>query len=448
MTNTILPYDNELEDSVLGAIISDNNVYDEVAKYFNNIDVFGQSKAKSLWDKITSLKRENKKFDLVSICSSLTLDERTSGLTDYYISGCLNTACLPSNIGYHASHVYEKHLMRKVISKISTIQSKAKGNYTDVYNTIASAHSLFGELLELRPSSAKDINDIIEDTLNSIDNKETKLISTGYENLNRFAGGLTRGEITIIGGRPGHGKTTVMINMLSRVLEQGKRAIFFSRELPNSELIKKIICLESEELSYSMVRKNIYSPQERQTVSDIIGFIKKKYHKDKFLMFDNLRDFNSSSSEVKKFKPDIVFDDYIQLISCNGKEEQRRLQIEKLVNDYKWLAKETDAAIVLASQLNRGIEYRDKSYEPQLSDLAESGAIEQIAENVFFTHYDYKIKGEAGKGKNTLTISAKKVRYGETGTIDLGYDGDKCKVYNSIGEMINGEQVKQGNVPF
>ena len=236
--------------------------------------------------------------------------------------------------------------------------------------------------------------------------------------------------------------------MLSRVLEQGKRAIFFSRELPNSELIKKIICLESEELSYSMVRKNIYSPQERQTVSDIIGFIKKKYHKDKFLMFDNLRDFNSSSSEVKKFKPDIVFDDYIQLISCNGKEEQRRLQIEKLVNDYKWLAKETDAAIVLASQLNRGIEYRDKSYEPQLSDLAESGAIEQIAENVFFTHYDYKIKGEAGKGKNTLTISAKKVRYGETGTVDLGYDGDKCKVYNSIGEMINGEQVKQGNVPF
>ena len=147
--------------------------------------------------------------------------------------------------------------MRKVIVKISTIQDKAKGNYSDVYNTIASAHSLFGELLELKPSSAKDIDDIIADTLDSIDNKRSKLITTGYKNLNRFAGGLTRGEITIIGGRPGHGKTTVMINMLSKVLEQGKRAIFFSRELPNSELMKKIICLESEELSYSMVRQNI-----------------------------------------------------------------------------------------------------------------------------------------------------------------------------------------------
>ena len=448
MTNTILPYDNKLEDSVLGAIISNNDVYDDVVKYFNDIDVFGQNKAKALWNKIMFLKREKKTFDLVSICSHLTLNERKDGLTDYYISGCLTNTCLPSNVAFHASHLYEKYLMRKVIVKISTIQDKAKGNYSDVYNTIASAHSLFGELLELKPSSAKDIDDIIADTLDSIDNKRSKLITTGYKNLNRFAGGLTRGEITIIGGRPGHGKTTVMINMLSKVLEQGKRAIFFSRELPNSELMKKIICLESEELSYSMVRQNIYSPQERQIVSDIIGFIKKKYNKDRFLMFDNLRDFNSSASEVKKIKPDIVFDDYIQLITHKGKEEQRRLQIEKLVNDYKWLAKETDAAIVLASQLNRGIEYRDKSYEPQLSDLAESGAIEQVAENVFFTHYDYKIKGEVGKGKNTLTISAKKVRYGETGTVDLGYDGNKCKVYNSIGDMINGEQVKQGNVPF
>ena len=84
------------------------------------------------------------------------------------------------------------------------------------------------------------------------------------------------------------------------------------------------------------------------------------------------------------FKPDVIFDDYIQLIECKGKEEQRRLQIERLVNDYKWLTKETGAAIVLASQLYRGIEYREMSYVPLFSDLAESGAIEQVAENVFF----------------------------------------------------------------
>ena len=157
-------------------------------------------------------------------------------------------------------------------------------------------------------------------------------------------------------------------------------------------------------------------------------------------MFDNVRDFAASSGEVKKFKPDIIFDDYIQLIACDSRQDQRRLQIEQLVNDYKWLAKETNAVVVLASQLNRFIERagsRGKALMPQLSDLAESGAIEQVAENVFFSYYDYKVQGERGKGKNIITILAGKVRYGDSGVVDLGYDGDKCKIYNSIGEMID-----------
>ena len=114
-------------------------------------------------------------------------------------------------------------------------------------------------------------------------------------------------------------------------------------------------------------------------------------------MFDNIRDFAKSSSEVKRFKPDVILDDYIQLISPTKLVEQRRLQLESLVNDYKWLAKETKAVVVLASQLNRSLEQRSSAAKPQLSDLAESGAIEQVAENVFFTYYDYKINGNADK---------------------------------------------------
>ena len=80
---------------------------------------------------------------------------------------------------------------------------------------------------------------------------------------------------------------------------------------------------------------------------------------------------------------------------------------------------------------------RGKALMPQLSDLAESGAIEQVAENVFFSYYDYKVRGEAGKGRIILTIDAGKVRYGDSGNVDLGYDGDKCKIHNSIQEMID-----------
>ena len=434
-----LPYDKKTEDVVLGSVIHNPEDYDSVAKFFTNKDVFYQPRAQLLWQKLTEMKKEGQHIDTLTVCTSLSQEETIQGLDKIYITDCTSETCTAGMTEFYANKVYQKYLLRQVILQSEEIKEKAQGNSKDVYQTIGQAHSLFGELLDLRPSVKSDINKIIEETLYTIENKESKLIKTGYASLDKFAGGLTRGEITIVGGRPGHGKTTVLINILANVLESGYKAMFFSRELPNSELLKKIICLESQELSYSMVRKNVFNNNDLEEVNSTLNFIKRKYSGEKFLMFDNIRDFSVSASEIKKFKPDIIFDDYIQLISYEGKEDQRRLQIEQLVNDYKWLAKETGAVVVLASQLNRGIEYRGKTFEPQLSDLAESGAIEQVAENVFFTYYDYKVNGENGKGKNVLTISAGKVRYGDSGSVDLGYQGNKCKIFNSIEEMIDGK---------
>jgi replicative DNA helicase len=386
------------------------------------------------------MKSKKEVVDTRTVTMSLNQHEINRGLTHYYVVNCTGDTCLEGMTELYAKKLYDKFLMRQVIVKAEEIKTQTMNNKEDIYQTISETHSILGEILNNKPSIASDIQDVIDETVDSIKNKTTKLITTGYANIDKFSGGLTRGEITIIGGRPGHGKTTVMINMLANVLEQGYRAIFFSRELPNSELLKKIICLESQQLSYGKVRKNIFEENDIKFFNTAVAHIKKKYSKDKFLMFDNVKDFASSSSEVKRFKPDIIFDDYIQLISCKGKEDQRRLQIEKLVNDYKWLAKDTGAVVVLASQLNRFIERagnRGKALMPQLSDLAESGAIEQVAENVFFSYYDYKVQGEKGKGKNIITLCASKVRYGDSGNVDLGYDGNKCKIHNSIEEMIN-----------
>ena len=243
MANTKLPYDAELEDGILGSLIHNEDAYDLVAKYIIDIDVFSRKESKLLWGKITSLRKEKKKTDLITICTSLTLEEVKDGLTKYYVTECSGSAPAKGTEEYYASQIYEKYLMRKVIVKVDKIKKQAEGNYTKVYETISDTHTLFGELLTLRPSSAQSIDDILDDTLKSIKDKTTKLIKTGYNNIDRFAGGLTRGEITIIGGRPGHGKTTVLINLLSKSIHNGLKAIFFSRELPSSELLKKIICL-------------------------------------------------------------------------------------------------------------------------------------------------------------------------------------------------------------
>ena len=108
------------------------------------------------------------------------------------------------------------------------------------------------------------------------------------------------------------------------------------------------------------------------------------------------------------------------------------------------VSKRTRCGCSIASQLNSFIDRannRGKPLEPQLSDLAESGAIEQVAENVFFSYYDYKVTGEAGKGKNVITLIASKVRYGDSGKTDLGYDGNKCKIYNTMEEILNEESI-------
>jgi len=440
-----LPYNVDTEDAILGAVITFNEEFENVYKYFTDEEVLYQTRARKLWKKIVKLKREGQKVDLLSVCNSLTKKDIEKGVTQYYITKCTSNVGAKGTAEFYAMQVYEKYLLRKVVVQSEKVKDRALSNEKDVYESITEAHSLFGELLNIRPSNVQDIEDVISDTLNSIKNKTSKLITTGYKNVDRFSGGLTRGEITIIGGRPGHGKTTVMINLLAKALEQGHKAMFFSRELPNSELLKKILCLESDKLSYGMVRQNVFTDSDLKNMDEAIKIVREKYSKDKFLMFDNIKDFSLASSEIKKFKPDIIFDDYIQLIACEGYTDSRRLQIEKLVNDYKWLAKETESVVVLASQLNRYVERsnkgRGKALEPQLSDLAESGAIEQVAENVFFSYYDYKVTGEKGKGKNTITLIASKIRYGDSGSVDLGYDGNKCKIYNTMEEIINNEEI-------
>ena len=219
---------------------------------------------------------------------------------------------------------------------------------------------------------------------------------------------------------------------MKNMIDAGYKCIMFNREMSNTEMLKKLVVLESGLLSYSMVRSGgLGDKSSLEEMEKTVEVIKKKYNKDKFLMFDNIVDFGQASSEVKRFNPDVIFDDYIQLIVPDSRIDQRRLQLEKIIHEYKWLAKSSKAAVVLVSQLNRSMETRGNPV-PRLSDLAESGAIEQAAENVFFTYYDYKIfknkSLERGYGKEIIEIIAGKVRYGETGSVKMDFKGDGVKI--------------------
>ena len=447
--NKELPNDINIEYAVIGAVINYPNKYNDIARYIVSDEVWYDNRCKALWNILTGMIKRKEHIDLMTISSNLGTDDAVVGIDNVYVVDCSTSCGSESTIEIYAKKIYEKYLLRLVVESANKIQKTAMDNKIDALDVLVNAHTTIGELINLRPDNTFDINEALGDAIESIRNTDKLLIKTGFENVDKFSGGLTRGELTIVGGRPGHGKSTMLLNLLSNVLESKRKVMLFNRELTNVEVLKKLIALESGRLSYSMIRQGIYDMKQLQELDRIREFIAKKYNTNKFRMYDQLRDFPSSATEIKKFKPDVIFDDYIQLITPTGKEDQRRLQLERIVNDYKWIAKEYNCVVILASQLNRALETRGNP-KPQLSDLAESGAIEQVAENVFFVYYPYKVQGGKPEEKNQLYIVAAKVRYGETGSIEMAYDGDKCKMYNSEDELFVPPitEAEQDEIPF
>ena len=430
----VQPHDIVLEEAILGCLLSEKGSFNVVEPYVNNREVWWVEKNWLLYKKIASMKKRGEDVDLITVSSSMSKKE-SEIMDNYWLSGLAteNQVTVYSSKAY-AIKLYEKYLLRQAITMTREVQAKAFDNNNDVYNVLSDAHSVIGELIELRPTVGFNMDETMDKAIDQMVSNENSLVRTGYIDIDKMSGGMTRGEITIVGGRPGHGKTTFLINLVSKLIHQGKRVVLFNRELPNTEVAKKLLCLESGKLSYSMIRNGTFGNGEIEELEKTKNTIKMLYTSDRFAMFDKIKDFNQTAIEVKRFKPDVIVDDYIQLIEPDSKIDQRRLQLEKICNDYKWLAKTSDASVILASQLNRHLEIRGGKSIPQLTDLAESGAIEQVAENVLFVHYLWKIDSKKGD-INRIDVVSRKCRYGLTGTARLWYNGDKVKMYNDETEF-------------
>jgi len=158
-------------------------------------------------------------------------------------------------------------------------------------------------------------------------------------------------------------------------------------------------------------------------------------------MYDGIRSLSESLREVAKHKPDVIIDDYIQLIQVNNVKEGRRFEIEKIMQEYKWICKTENCSAILVSQLNREIEKR-LDPRPRMSDYAESGVIEQTAESAMFVFYGHNFDSERySPYKSELIVS--KCRYGKIGTHKIGFNGNRCKFYMNS-DMAQGDSPKNG----
>ena len=238
-----------------------------------------------------------------------------------------------------------------------------------------------------------------------------------------------------------------MINVVKQLIDDGKKVLVFNREMSNVEMMKKILILESETLSYGNMRMGHFDDEANLDLDKAKEIVKEKYVN--LTMFDDVFDIDRAMRELRKAKPDVVVDDYIGLIDVIGVDDNR-LRIDNIMKQYKRAAKTYDCAALLLSQLNRGCEERANK-RPILRDLRDSGSIEQDAEMVLFMYYDYRYNyKDSNIGEHGIEIILGKNRYGKTGSVLLGVIGDRCNIVNkpedavSLLNEINNKRLKNG----
>jgi replicative DNA helicase len=417
------PSSKNAEESVLGCILLDGvSIYEKVAAWIRDEDAFYYKDNQTVWKAIKEIYKSGEPIDVITVTNKVkdTSPDETMG---YFITGLPMEVATTANAEYHAKIIWERHIQREAAKTANKLYKTSFTDYEKLDTTLQQHSRLIDELKDLQPSKKTDIDVIISNTISNLKNG-SNIIPFGLQQLDYPAGGMTRKEVTVLGGRPGHGKTTLAINIVRSLIAQGYKVMLFNREMSNEEVMKKIIIMESKDIEYSKIRKNNLSDVEMIEVELLTEKINKKYKN--LIMYDNIRKLSEAMLEISRYKPDVVLDDYIQLIQVDNIEE-RRFQIESIMYEYKWICKKENCSAILVSQLNREIEKRIDP-KPRLSDFAESGVIEQTAETAIMPFYGWNFDNES-HDKYEIEIIVPKSRYGTIGTYVMGFNGNRCKFY-------------------
>ena len=428
-----LPSSADAEQALLGCIIQGGEREQEIAMaWIRDNNAFYTTDNKHIWKSMAELYKDGTEIDIITLTNKVK--DAYGDSKAYYISGLTENLIGTSNVENYARIVWEKYIQRETAKSAESLLNASYEDYKRVGSILEKHSKLIEELRQIQPSKIRDIEVLVEEMKMTVE-EDSNLIPFNLGHLDTFAGGMTRKEITVLGGRPGHGKTTLVINIVKGLIEQGYRVMLFNREMSNTEMLKKMVVMDSNSLKYGDIRRNDLSDNDKDEFEVVSDKIKNNYKE--FIMYDNIRGLDDCLREIAKHKPDIVIDDYIQLIGVEGVKEGRRFEIEKIMQEYKWICKQENCSAILVSQLNREIEKR-LDPRPRMSDYAESGVIEQTAESAMFVFYGHNFDSDKFNPYKSEIIVAKS-RYGKIGTHMVGFNGGRCKFYmnSSMAEKDN-----------
>ena len=430
------PQSKELEEAILGAIMLEKSAFDTVVEILKPECFYGEAH-QNIFRAMKSLADKSLPIDLLTVVEELKLRgdlELVGGA--YYVSRLTNSVVSSANIEAHSRIVLQKFIQRELIRISGEIIGDAYEDTTDVFDLLDDAESKLFEITNNHLRSAfEDINTVLVKTIQRIEdmrNRDEDItgVPSGFPSLDKLTYGWQQTDLIVLAARPSVGKTAFALNLArSAALHPTKPTpvVFFSLEMSSSQLVQRILSAESEIWLEKISRGKLEEHEMKQLYKRGIERLSNApiYIDDTAAL--NIFELRAKCRRLKnKHDIGLIIIDYLQLMSGGGdnKNGNREQEISKISRDLKGLAKELKVPIIALSQLSREVEKRKEGAKiPQLSDLRESGAIEQDADMVMFLYrpeyYDITANemGESNKGETYVKIA--KHRNGSLDTIKL-----------------------------
>lgn len=418
----------EVEAAVLGAMLLDQEGISAVLEIIDDT-AFYRDAHRKIYNAIVALYERNEPTDLLTLTTELNKRQQLADVGGaFYLAGLVDNVSTAANIEYHAKIVFEKSMSRKLINASTQIAQRAYEATENAEDLLDEAEQMIFALSERKLSRGfTHLNPILHDTFENIErlhahSSSVTGVATGFTKLDEMTAGFQPGDLIIIAARPSMGKTALCLNIARNASIDGKIGVgIFSLEMASHQLAQRMLCSEARVDSHLM-RTGRLPGDAWSNLSIAVGSLAQA---PIFIDETPAITVTEVRSRARRLISEhdnlgLLIIDYLQLMRGPREAENRQQEISTISRNLKALAKELNIPIVALSQLSRAVESRgDGQKRPQLSDLRESGAIEQDADVVLFIYRPSRYGQVEEHEKNRAEIIIGKQRNGPTGTVEL-----------------------------
>lgn len=429
------PYSMDAEQAVLGSILMDSACFDRVSGIIRSSDSFYIPQHKTIYSIIANLKLLNQKVDALIVAEELKRSgeyDEASGRN--YLAQLAQSVPSVANVESYAKIIKEKYYLRTLMEAATEMLKSASDEELSADTIMDAAEQKIYNIRqgtkENEPTRLSEIitNEVYENLQKLSDPAlaaEYKGIPTGFSLLDKYMTGLNKSDLILVGARPAMGKTSFALNIARNVAVQAKKkVVFFSLEMGKEQLAQRILSTEARVESQKMRTGELSDDDWSRIAQATVSLSTAE------LYFDDTANITvpEMKARVRKMRDvDCVIIDYLQLMQGTKRTDSRVQEVSEITRSLKLMAKDLKIPVITCSQLSRSTEGRGKSHKPQLSDLRESGSIEQDADIVLMlyreSYYDEEKNETVVTDENKAQVIVAKNRHGSTGDIDLHWNG-------------------------